>query len=282
MDDATNPDTPEVDNSLPVDDGQTIDQPELDEFGNPVDPEPEDDSEEIEHDGQKFRIPKALKVGFMMQSDYTRKTQDLAADRQAFEAQRTEFQQISTAEINALSQVRAIDADLDQYKAIDWVTWFAQDPQSAQAAKIRYDLLKESRQDMAGKLGEARQARQLHESRSREERLQKGQAELERDIPGWNADKARAIVDFGTKTFGFSAQELQAIDDPRMIKVLNAAFEHTKATSQQRTAQQIQSQQAIKPAARVGGQNVPPKPMSDRQSADDWMAARNKQLSGRR
>lgn len=283
MDDTTNSaDLPEVDTSLPEDTGQTIDQTELDEYGNPLEAEPEDDSEEIEHDGQKFRIPKALKSGFMMNRDYTQKTQDLAAERQAFEAQRTEYQRISNAEIDALTQVRAIDAELQQFKQVDWRQWFENDPQRAQAFKIEYDLLKERHQELEGKFNQARDARQLHEARETKERLQKGHAELTRDIPGWNVEKARALSDFGQKTFGFSAEEIGAISDPRMIKVLHAAYEHSKATAQQRTAQQIQSQQAIKPAAKVSGASTAPKAVSDRQSTDDWMASRNKQVAANR
>ena len=43
----------------------------------------DDDSEEVEHEGQKYRIPKALKSALMMNADYTRKTQEVAEQRPA-------------------------------------------------------------------------------------------------------------------------------------------------------------------------------------------------------
>src|SRR5438093_10948162 len=61
----------------------------LDEFGNPVDDEEEPDEErfeEIERNGKKATIPAWLKPELMMQADYTRKTQELAEARRAFES----------------------------------------------------------------------------------------------------------------------------------------------------------------------------------------------------
>ena len=46
------------------------------------------ETEEIEHQGQVYRIPAALKGAFLRQADYTRKTQALADDRRAYMADR--------------------------------------------------------------------------------------------------------------------------------------------------------------------------------------------------
>src|SRR5258708_13030373 len=41
-------------------------------------PAPVDDTEEVEHEGQKYRVPRAVKPLLMLHSDYTRKAQELA------------------------------------------------------------------------------------------------------------------------------------------------------------------------------------------------------------
>lgn len=51
---------------------------EVAEAPAPGDPDG-DDTEEVEHDGQVYRIPRALKGAFLMHGDYTRKTQELRA-----------------------------------------------------------------------------------------------------------------------------------------------------------------------------------------------------------
>src|SRR5215204_3179929 len=43
--------------------------------------------EEIERNGKKYKIPTALKSELLMQQDYTRKTQEVAEQRRAIEAE---------------------------------------------------------------------------------------------------------------------------------------------------------------------------------------------------
>jgi hypothetical protein len=50
----------------------------------------EDDSEEIDFDGEKYKVPKKLKDSFLMHGDYTRKTQEVARQREAIEARAAE------------------------------------------------------------------------------------------------------------------------------------------------------------------------------------------------
>lgn len=284
--DATNPaEAPEVDTDLPVDDDGQIDQPELNDLGEPVEnpPAAEDDSEEIEHDGQKYLVPKALKDSFLMHADYTRKTQDVAAQRTALEAERTQFQQLSSAEINAHATVLAIDRSLKEYSEIDWRSWFQRDPASAQAAKLDFDELKEQRQQAVGTYQQARNTRTEQEQQDTAKRLQQGQAELARDIPGWGSEKASALLDFGHKHYGFDRAELNAISDPRLIKVLHAAFEHVQSSAKQQTVAKVQAQAAVKPAAKVGGGALPAtSKLDDRTSTDAWMKARQQQVVKKR
>lgn len=47
-----------------------------------------DELEEMEIEGRRHLIPKVLKGSFLMHADYTRKTQALAAERAALEAER--------------------------------------------------------------------------------------------------------------------------------------------------------------------------------------------------
>jgi hypothetical protein len=55
-----------------------------DEESEAIDPA----EEEIEHEGRKYLVPKALKPLLLMQADYTRKTQEVAEQRRAVMAER--------------------------------------------------------------------------------------------------------------------------------------------------------------------------------------------------
>ena len=74
-------DTP-VDTTIPA---EVVETPENLDEGLPVEvvepPPTEEELEEIEREGQKYKIPKALKNEFLMHKDYTQKTQSLAEEK---------------------------------------------------------------------------------------------------------------------------------------------------------------------------------------------------------
>ncbi len=253
---------------------------ELDEHGNPVEPEPEDDHEEIEKDGLKFRIPKALKGDFLMQQDYTRKTQELAEQRRTFQQEREQYGQLSQAELAAQAQVYTIDSALKEYQQIDWRTWQDTDPAAASKAFTEYQLLKDQRQGAMGQYANAQQQRTLQEQRESAERMQQGAEVLKREIPGWGEDKAKALLDFGHQ-LGFSRQELNEIDDPRVIVALHYAHQGKANAAKQQTTARVQAQQSVQPAAKVTGGKAPARSLDDRASTDAWMKARQAQVAKR-
>lgn len=264
MDDVTNPDTPEVtaddaedfeafeagvDNN---DDGD--DTPELEEADTPDDdPEPADDGEDIEVDGVKHRIPKALKDKFLMHADYTRKTQAVAQERQALEAERSEFRQLSQAELTAQATVIAIDQSIAEYNQIDWDAWEDQDPMAANKAWRQFQQLQLRRNTAVEQFGQARQQRTLQEQQAAAERLQQGQAELVQKIPGWNEEKARTLLDFGQKQYGFTRQELDGIDDPRVVVALHEAQQFHQMQAKMKQRAKVDAVQAVRPATTLRG-----------------------------
>src|SRR5262245_52574677 len=76
---ATNPVEGEDNAAANLPDTQEVEPQAVD---NESGPEPEE-SEEIEHDGRKYLVPKALRPLLLMQADYTRKTQEVAEQRRA-------------------------------------------------------------------------------------------------------------------------------------------------------------------------------------------------------
>jgi len=280
----TNPEEQEVEAIEEThDEVETPDEPELDEYGNPVEDEeesePEPEYEEIEYNGKTYKVEKDLKDGFLMQSDYTRKTQELAEQRKAFEAQREEWSKLSETELKAQADVTSIDQALSEFQQIDWNRWQEQDPAAAQRAFTQYQLLKDERQQALNTFQQARQERTLQEQRESAERLQKGTAQLAKEIPGWGQEKATELLNFGQQ-LGFDQQELMQIDDPRMVIALYHAQQGFKSQAKQKTAAKVEAQQAVKPAAKVKGGKTPvANKLDDRVSTDAWMKARMNQVT---
>lgn len=239
----------------------------------------DDDSEEVEHEGQKYRIPKALKSALMMNADYTRKTQEVAELRRAAEAERTQYQRASAEHVQALAAVHSIDQQLGQFQQVNWQQLSDEDPIQAQKLWMQYTQLKDSRQQIAGQVQQMEQQRAFETQQATAKRIEEGQAILKRDIPNWGPETARQINDFAAKEFGFQPQELAQVTDPRVVKILHAAMVGTQLVKkQQEGAPSGSSQAAVKPVTKVGGNNAPARRDMNSLPVGDWMKARNEQL----
>ena len=275
-------------------DGSTAGEPMLDDHGNPIDaleghidsegegPDADETEEqlEIERDGKIAKIPAWLKPELMMQADYTRKTQELADARRALEAERATSQHASDAELSAQANLSLIEGQIAHFNKVDWNAWHDSDPFEAQKAFAQFQLLKDARQQTEHYLGHIRQERTFREQQDLARRLEDGAAELARDIKDWSPQTAAKLLDFGQRHYGFSQDDLDGIDDPRLVKVLHAAFQWEEHQNKQRQAQRHAAAQTARPAAKVGGAS--PKPgLDDRLSADEWLRRRNEQLRRR-
>lgn len=256
------------------------------ESAAPVEAEPNEDHEqedafeEIERDGRRVKIPAWLKPELMMQADYTRKTQELAEARRAFEAERATLQQAGEAELSAHANLTLIDRQLAHYSKVDWNAWHDSDPFEAQKAFAQFQLLKDARAQTLGTLGSLRQQRTLKEQQETAKRIEEGAAELARDIKDWSPATAAKLLDFGQKHYGFSRGDLDGIEDPRLVKVLHAAFQWEEHQSRQRRAQSHAAAQTSRPAEKVGGA-APKSGLDDRLSAEEWLRRRHEQLRKR-
>lgn len=84
----------------------------------------DDETDEIELDGQKYRIPKALKANFLMERDYRIKTHDLGEQRRAHEQAVEAFRAEEAQRLESLTAHRAehvkigvIEQTIEQVKA---------------------------------------------------------------------------------------------------------------------------------------------------------------------
>jgi hypothetical protein len=227
---------------------------------------------EIERDGKTFKVPAELKDDFLRQSDYTRKTQELAATRKELEAVRERVQQAGEAEVNARAKAVAIDAAIKQYEGVDWDQLQAQDANVAFQHWRKFQQLQSAKVEADSEYKSAVEARTLETQQEAAKRIEQGLAELQRDIPDWSEKKAEELMSFGAKQFGFSRDYMEGVDDPNLIKVMNFAFLAAKNQSKPAPAP------APQPAAKVRGGTVPRKGLDDRASIDDWIKAREEQL----
>jgi hypothetical protein len=287
MDDETNLEqAPEVEALPEVEDDteDTTEEPELDEDGNPIeepDDEPEEETTEVVKDGKAYKVPAALKDELLMHADYTRKTQEVAELRKSVEATLQQVQQVTQLEQQAAIAIGTIDAQIADFNTIDWDAWEDTDPIAAQRAWRQFGQLKESRGAALNQYQQAQQQRTFVQQQETAKLVEQGQRELAASIPQWGPEKATALLTHANKTYGFAPEELNGITDPRMIKVLNDAYQFRQASAKQSVVKKVETQQAFKPAAKVATGKAPVRGLDDRMNDSEWIKAFNKQRQSR-
>lgn len=216
---------PEEDNSL---------FPETNDEAQDTDPveAPEvDDSEEIDHEGEKYKLPKKLadewKNGRLRQQDYTVKTQDLAKQKTEFETAQQEFvarQQFQQQHIQAVAKVMAIDERLEQFQKLDWNALTDADPVQALKLDRQMRELQQQRAQQVDGLQQSQAKLTFEQQQATARRQQEAREELSKDIPGFGtAEVQKQLLEVG-KAAGYKQEELASVQDPRAVKLLHKAY----------------------------------------------------------
>lgn len=241
--------------------------------------QPDDDSEEIDHDGQKYRIPKALKPALMMQADYTRKTQEVAEQRRALEAERAQHTQSFEALKADYGKVHALETQVQALSQIDWAAYQAQDPDAARVHYDQFRLLKDQLRDAQDELQTKENQRLQGQREQTAKAWEETRGVLARDIKGWSPQLAADLVAMAGD-FGISQSDL-ADPDPRPWKLLAEVKSLREALKKQAVTQRQQAATSVQPARTVSAKSTPPIGLDDRLGMDEWLKRRNAQLAKR-
>jgi hypothetical protein len=184
---------------------------------------------------EEVEVPlEELVPGYMRQKDYQRKTSELAKAREA-----------AADEIRKSVEPKAkeLDEKLQTYDAVLVATW-AQETQGvnldqlAQENPAEWAKAVQRINNLGAAINRVRTERAELAQRAQTEQkavLAKSARaaieELQRDIPGWSNDRYAQVLKAGKDHYGFQPEELNAITDPRAIKVLDDArqFRELKA-----------------------------------------------------
>ena len=203
-------------------------------------PQVAEEYEDFDHDGLKLKVPKGkqqeVQEALLRQADYTKKTQEAAEVSKRAETTIKEYQQ-RAAEDGAFQKgifhLDLIDQDLktryDYFSSPEYKTLQNDDPFAAQARWNDFQVAKEQRATLAGalqrlhqernsKIADAEKAAEADASKRREQLPR----EIAKIVPGWNADKAAKVKDFGVK-MGYAPEALDSTTDPLHFKTLYLA-----------------------------------------------------------
>ena len=173
-----------------------------------------------------------LLSGYSRQSDYTRKTQEIANDRKEMES----LQQQYNSEIAQIQQERQqyMDAltnvmqgsmgELEKFATVDWNALRENDPIEYVTTREQYREAQEKIQGLQNEQARAAQTQQAQMQKAQQEMLQVEKGKLVEALPDWGVpDKQKELatnLQSYAKEQGFTADELNSLIDHRSILVL--------------------------------------------------------------
>lgn len=298
--------TEDATNPVDVEDDAVLDAPEVDaesysddtdqaETEGAEDGQPEDDTEEVDWDGAKYRVPKPLKDALLRQADYTRKTQELADQRRTVEQHFTSLTQqaeLQQATLEHRVNLRTVEQQLQQFQSTDWSAYSANYGADATAsAMASWQQYRDAKAELEGAIAKTETEVQQISERSTANAIAEAEKVLSREIEGWSSELVTTLAGYAAENFGITPQELRdsvvnpdGTADPRTFKVLarlhKAETELARLKSTQTKAQQAAKQASVTPAKAVGQRAGGYKPgLDDSLPADEWLRRRNAQLA---
>lgn len=168
---------------------------------------------------------KELKLGYMRQQDYHRKTAEVARQRdevgakvrQGIEGERTRYLQ-ALQELDAM----LVESVAPELKNVDWNHLATNDPLKYVELRNRHEQQEKARSTVKQKLQDEQAKAQVEAQEQARDRAQRAWQTLESDITGWNAELYKSVLK-QAESVGFTEAEASTWLDPRAIKLLHKA-----------------------------------------------------------
>jgi len=113
---------------------------------------------------------------------------------------------------------------------VDWQKLTDSDFVEAQKQYMAYNQLQQERNNLVSQFEAKRQEAVTKHQSALAERIKKGKEVLAKEIPNWSPETTQSVITTG-KEYGFTDDEMNAIVDPRHVKVLYDAMQWRKLQS---------------------------------------------------
>lgn len=219
-------------------------------------PEPEF---EIEVNGSReiVRGNDAIKELLQKGRDYSQKTEQLARARETVIAQAQQQQiaaQFHQVANDAITEIRALDSQLEQYNAIDWSAAFDSDPFQALKLKEQRDQLREKRNVKHQEFQMKREQFAQGMTQVAQQRLASENAAVLAKLSEWRNSETRSKeqreIAKSLESAGFNQAEIDGLVDHRMLIVARKAMLFDRLQSNK--AAKVQQARAAPPVIKPG------------------------------
>ena len=272
------PENPAIEPEMEADEPENLDEPDA-EPEVEEDPEPEEDLEEFDWNGKKVKGPKGLKDGLMMQADYTKKTQEVAATRKELEARTQRLdQQFAASEeyLDARADLRGVSKELERFKDYDWSAYQQHrltDPLSADEAWNYAQHLRNQKGQLEATIQQHEGRRTAEAQQETAKRMQETHDYVKANLKGWTPETDKQVIDFALSK-GVSREQMQNLMNPMVYEMLYLARIDQQALSKPAPTPKPKAAPS-EPLKVVGGRTTPGarKSLSE-MDMDEYAAAR--------
>ena len=244
--------------------------------------------EEVELEGKTYKVPSELKSNFMMQKDYTQKTQEVAEQRKEFESELKRVRDIESNQqqnLKTYAEITALEQHIEGYKDVDWDTLYKQSSTEANQHQFRYNQLKDLKAEKEKELAEQNTKALQQQQQNAAKQLEESKKRVASEIKGWDSKMAQTVSKKITE-LGYSAEFKNALDKGAfpdavpMIKTIHKAAEYDKLMAKAKKVKSSPSDVVeIRPTKKVQGGSTLRKTIYDKTlTSEQRISLRNKQL----
>jgi len=200
--------------------------------------EPEEAEEELVYtvkvDGEDYEVTlDELRNGYSRQQAYTKRSQELAEQRKAFEAESNEVKQMRDA---YAQQLELLEGQLQQTtpQEPDWLTIQQEyGAEQAFAMKAQWDQQQKQLSQVEAERQRIAQQQAQEQQVQMQEHLAKQRTEMLERIPAWQDEDRRneerlEVIKYAQQRVGFSEEEITNASDARAIELLYKAWQWDK------------------------------------------------------
>jgi hypothetical protein len=195
-----------------------------------IDPDEPLFEQELDDDGKKVTQKlslKELQQGYLRLKDYTKKTQDLARQRDEVpQLIAKQGKELSESYGKRLAEVQALimKSVAPELNGVDLNKLANEDPFEYVRVSNRVRQIQELLQTVKQEQDAESAKREEQDKKERAERWQKSLEILNKDIPQFGPDVVKRLIDAGQE-WGFTREEVSQWDDHRLVKMLHALSE---------------------------------------------------------
>lgn len=182
-----------------------------------------------------------LQAGYLKDSDYRKKTSEIAEQRRAIEEQAQAIQHERNQYAQALGQMQTeAEQQLDQYRQIDWNKLREDDPMLFMQRRDEQRELEKSIEDGHKQQQHLAQQAQAYRVQQFNRNMETGKEKLLAAMPDWDDATSKAVREYGLGE-GFTNEELSTLTDHRSMIMLRKAMMYDKIQRSQPAKKKVKA-----------------------------------------